>query len=205
MIIIVKGRGDSRQAKVLNTMFEDRKRLFVDTLGWDVPVEGSHEIDAFDHDGAVYVIAVDRNGSHEGSLRLLPSSRSHLLDTHFAALCPSGVPTAMDTFEITRLCLPTRLGAAKRLSIRNALISAMVDHALLMGIKRLTGVVEDRFRKEILAMGWLAEPLGPALPMHGRLLGAFAIHIAPDTADRLCWTVIYQEPLVAAAQAGAAA
>ena len=69
----------------------------------------------------------------------------------------------------------------------------MVDHALAAGIDRLTGVVEAGFRKEILAMGWLAEPLGPAIQIDGANLGAFAIHVAPDTPDRLRWTGIYQD------------
>ena len=42
---------------LLNSMFADRKRLFVDLFGWDVPVvEGRYELDQFDTHGAVYII-----------------------------------------------------------------------------------------------------------------------------------------------------
>ena len=186
-------------------MFEDRKRLFVDLLGWDVPVvHDRYEIDGFDGPHAVYVVALDDDGVHQGSLRLLPSTRPHILDTLFGHLCPAGVPADSRTCEITRLCLPSRLGAARRLEVRNGLISAMVDYALASGIARLTGVVEDRFRKEVLSMGWLAEPLGPAVRVNDALLGAFALHLGFDTPDRLRWTGIYQDRADYAAGSAAA-
>lgn len=194
MIRIISARDYGAHIDALESMFEDRKRLFVDLLGWDVPVvHGRFEIDRFDRQHAVYVVALDDDGAHQGSLRLLPASRPHILDTLFDHLCSAGVPADSRTCEITRLCLPSRLGAARRLKVRNALISAMVDHAVASGVTRLTGVVEDRFRKDILSMGWRAEPLGPAVRIHGTLLGAFAIHIGFDTPDRLRWTGIYQD------------
>lgn len=40
------------------------------------------------------------------------------------------------------------------------------------------------FRKEMWAMGWQAEPRGPAVRIPGGPIGAFAIHVRPDTPDR---------------------
>ena len=80
---------------LLAGMFADRKRLFVDLLGWDVPSDGEHEIDRFDDAHARYLIAMDGKGEHIGSLRLLPTARPHLLGTLFTALCPLGVPTGL--------------------------------------------------------------------------------------------------------------
>lgn len=211
MIRIIRGRDYQAHGPALASMFEDRKKLFVDLLGWDVPVvEGRYEVDAYDGANATYIVALDAHGMHQGSMRLLPATRPHLLDTLFAELCADAVPRGPDVFEITRLCLPTRHTAAARLEIRNALITAMVDHALANGIGTLTGVVEDRFRKEVLAMGWLAEPLGPAIHRDGKLLGAFAIHLAADTPARLRWTGIYpgmanEGDPIPAASAGAVA
>lgn len=206
MIDIIGTQHRAAFANAFDTMFADRKALFVDLLGWDVPVvDDRYEIDQFDDAQAVYVVALDAAGDHRGSLRLLPSNRPHILDSLFAPLCAAGVPRGSSVWEITRLCLPSRLGAARRLAIRNQLISAMVDHALEVGIDRLTGVVEVGFRKEVLAMGWLAEPLGPAMRIDGANLGAFAIHVAADTPDRLRWTGIYQDNARAGAAERAAA
>ncbi|MEO1168730.1 MAG: acyl-homoserine-lactone synthase [Pseudomonadota bacterium] len=192
MITIIHGKREAAHAELLDSMFADRKTLFVDLLGWDIPShDGRHEVDEFDHDGTVYIVATDGKSAHQGSLRLLPTVRSHLLDTHFASLCAGGAPADAATYEVTRLCLPSRLGAKRRLLVRNELIAAMVDHALAAGIKRLVGVTNVGFRKEILAMGWLAEPLGPEGQLSGARLGAFALHIGPDTPERLSWSGIY--------------
>lgn len=199
MISIIQGTGDARRRLMLDAMFADRKRLFVDLLGWNVPVvAGRFEVDQFDDARATYVVASDRRTDHEGSLRLLPTDRPHILDTLFAALCPKGVPTGFDTYEITRLCLPTRHHAIDRLRIRNRLISAMVDHALKVGIRTLTGVVAEPFRRQVLAMGWRADALGPDQVIDGAHLGAFRIHVDGDTPDRLAVTGIYTPGLLSA-------
>jgi acyl-homoserine lactone synthase len=173
-------------------MFHDRKRLFVDLFGWDVPVvDGQFEIDQFDTDQTVYIICADATGAHEASLRLMPTTRPHMLQDLFGHLCPGGVPTGPTTWESTRLCLPQRHGAARRRDLRNALISAMVDFAIARGIERLTGVLPDAFRKEVLAMGWAAEPLGPPVRVESGVVGAFLAHVRPDTPSRLRWTGTY--------------
>lgn len=195
MIHIVEKHDEPANRRLLETMFADRKAQFVDFFEWDVPVvDGRFEIDQFDGAHAVYIIAAGLDGSHEASMRMLPSTRPHLLGTLFANLCPGGVPVGETTWESTRLCLPRRHGAARRLELRNQLISAMVDFALERGIDRITGVIPEGFRKLVLAMGWRAEPLGPATRIPGGPIGAFAIRIAPDTPSRLRWTGVYRTP-----------
>lgn len=192
MIWIINGLGEARHRLLLDTMFADRKRLFVDLLGWDVPVlDGRFEVDQFDGEHATYVVAANALGEHVASLRLLPTDRPHILDTLFTRLCPAGVPTGIDACEITRLCLPTRHQAADRLQLRNRLISAMVDHALAVGITALTGVVAEPFRRQVLAMGWRAEPFGPAELIDGAALGAFCLHVDHGTPARLAAAQIY--------------
>lgn len=200
MILTIENASHAAHRHALNGMFADRKTLFVDLFGWDIPVvDGRFEIDQFDDEQTVYLVAVDEGGGHEASLRLLPTERPHMLDTLFRELCPFGVPSGPTVWESTRLCLPQRHGASRRRDLRNSLISAMVDFALERGIDRYTGVLPDPFRKEVLAMGWLAEPLGPAVRMRGGPIGAFSVHISPETPERLRWTGVYdRSPDIAA-------
>jgi N-acyl-L-homoserine lactone synthetase len=180
---------------LLQSMFADRKRLFVDLFGWDVPViEGQYEMDQFDTARTIYLVAAEEDGSHAASIRLFPTSQPHMLDTLFAHVCPLGVPADEQTWESTRLCLPQRHGAERRRTLRNMLFSAMVDVALARGIERYTGLIPEAFRKEVLAMGWQAEPLGPAVRIPGGTVGAFLIHIRQDTPERLRWTGVYANP-----------
>lgn len=182
--------GDCRP--LLEGMFEDRRRLFVDLYGWDVPVvDGRFEMDQFDTERAVYLIAEGEVGEHAASLRLMPSCWPHMLQEVFAHLCPGGVPVGPNVWESTRLCLPQRHGADGRRRYRNQLISTMVDFALAHGIDRITGVLPDKFRREVFAMGWVVEALGPPLRTDGGTIGAFAAHIGPDTPARLEWTGVY--------------
>lgn len=202
MVHILQGYSlaDARMA----TMFADRKRLFVDLMRWSVPVvENAYEIDQFDGPDATYLIAVEA-GTHVGSMRLLSTRRAHILDTLFPDLCGGAVPTGVSIAEITRLCLPCRLGAARRLQVRNRLISAMVDHATESGITALTGVVTSRFLAQIMAMGWRCERLGQARDHVGVPLAAFRIDLEPDTADHLAATGIYTPGAIIAPLAQAA-
>jgi acyl-homoserine lactone synthase len=141
-------------------------------------------------------VIADEEGSHAASLRLLPTNRPHMINTIFPHLCPLGIPAGDAIWENTRLCLPQRHGAEGRRQFRNRLISAMVDVALERGIGGYTGVLPDPFRKEVLAMGWRAEPLGPAFRMQGGPVGAFLAHIDAHTPDRMAWTGTYTRQLL---------
>src|SRR3569623_1406739 len=175
MIHVIENHIAPGSQALLRSMFADRKRLFVDLFGWDVPVvDCEYEIEQFDNADTIYLVAADGKGGHAASIRLFPSTRPHMLDTLFPHLCPLGVPVGDAICESTRLCLPSRHGAALRLELRNDLISAMVDLALARGIDRITGVLPDAFRRQVLAMGWKAEPLGPAVLIRGGPDGAFA-------------------------------
>lgn len=192
MIHILENQSADPGKALLGSMFSDRKQLFVDFLGWDLMVvEGRYEIDTFDGPDAVYIVIADQAGGHEASLRLLPTTLPHMLDSLFPALCPLGVPTGARTWESTRLCLPRRHGAARRRVLRNILISAMVDFAIARGIAAFTGILPEAFRKEVLSMGWRGEPLGPLARIDRASVGAFLVHIDPDTPLRLGWSGTY--------------
>ena len=200
MILIIDNYRTSSHRLALDTMFADRKAQFVDFFAWDVPVvNGRFEIDQFDTAEAVYIVAVDAEGRHEASLRMLPSWLPHLLGDIFPHLCVGGVPVGPATWESTRLCLPSRHGAARRRELRNELISAMADIALERGIAHITGVIPEGFRRQVLAMGWRAEPLGPAERIEGGPIGAFRIAVTPDICQRLAWTGTYTGTLEMAA------
>src|SRR5690606_1042991 len=107
----------------------------VDLLKWNVPVlDGRFEIDQFDDEHAVYLIVTDRAGQHRASARLLETTRPHILDTLFPALCATTPPRGSDVREITRFCLDRGQSARERREARNALVASLVDYALASGI-----------------------------------------------------------------------
>jgi acyl-homoserine lactone synthase len=180
MIITKSGAG--LESATLRYMFEARKRVFVDLLGWDVPVlEDRFEIDQFDDEHATYIIVTDGHDRHLGSARLLDTNRPHILDTLFPFLCEGKRPAGTGVQEITRFCLDRGQSAAARLETRNLLVSALVDQALLTGIHQYVGVAELGWLQQILAFGWRCRPLGLPRPVDGRMLGALSIDIDADT------------------------
>lgn len=122
-------RGPGASAEFDN-MHRDRKRVFVDMRRWEVPViDGQFEIDQFDSEHAVYLIGAGDDGTHHGSIRLLPTERPHILGSLFPHLCDGPSPTGPDVWEITRGCLSPRLRAAERLRVRNRLTTPSVRQA----------------------------------------------------------------------------
>jgi acyl-homoserine lactone synthase len=193
MIALVDTETIKGRDLVLRRMFEARKAVFVDLLGWDVPVlGGKYEVDQFDDEHARYVVLADADLDHLGSARLLPTTRPHILDTIFPALCAGPVPRGEDTFEITRFCLDRRLKAGQRRLVRDQLVTALTQHALASKIRAYTGVADHGWLAQVLQFGWEARPLGQPLTGSSRGLGALRIGIDRGTPARLKRTGIWQ-------------
>lgn len=167
---------------VMRAMFEARKRVFVDLLGWDLPVLADRfEIDQYDDQNARYLILADSDQNHLASARLLPTTRPHILGDLFPELCDAPAPTSPDTWEITRFCLDRNLSAPERRRWRNALVTALARYALEHRITTYVGVAEQGWLDQVLAFGWHAELLGNPRTIDRMTLGALRIVITPDT------------------------
>jgi acyl-homoserine lactone synthase len=191
MLITVDPASGAADA-AMRGMFEARKRVFVDLLGWDLPVlAGRYEVDQFDDAHARYLILTDREHRHLASTRLLPTTHPHILGDLFAELCDDAPPSGPGIYEITRFCLERSACATRRRQARNQLVTALVDYALANGIKAYTGVAEIGWLQQILAFGWRCRPLGLPAEIGGRTLGALQIEITPETPALLAAAGIY--------------
>lgn len=188
MITVITSSNRDRFEPTLRAMHEDRKRVFVDRLGWRLPVlEGDLEVDQFDTDGAVYLVAIEpTTGAHLGSVRLLPTDRPHILGSIFPQLCDGEVPTGPDVYELTRFCIsPSVTDQTVGRQVRSELGLAMVEFALLFGIGRVTGTAHMAWLSQLLAVGWDVQPLGLPQEYEGEVIGAIVINITPATLQLL--------------------
>ena len=171
-------------ADALMQMHHDRKRVFVDRFGWKLSALGSWlEVDQFDNDHAVYLVARDGlSGQHEGSVRLLPSTEPHMLASIFACLCADGVPVGDDCWEVSRLVTsPVKAGGTSVLRVHRLLALAMIEFATLNHIRRYTLVIEPHRVPALLSVGWAVRPLGLPARHLGQEVQALEIVIAPET------------------------
>ena len=203
MIQIFRGAQAPGSNAILDAMYRDRKHVFVDLLKWDVPViDGCFEIDQFDDDRAIYLVAAGESGAHRGSIRLLPTDGPHILWTIFPELCDAAVPRSPDIFEISRGCLSMRLRAPERLIVRNALTTAAVEYALLHGIQAFTCIADSGWLSQVLALGWDCWPLGLPQKIGRSLTGALRIDITPETPHLLRDAGTYRPAPLSFADAG---
>lgn len=190
---IETGFSQAMEHRLFRSMFEERKRVFVDLLRWDVPViAGRYEIDQFDDDRAVYIVITGDDGDHRASARLLPTTHDHILGTIFPDLCEEAPPCGSDILEITRFCLARNLRARERLELRNQLVTALVEYALGNQIRSFTGDAEWPWFQQILSFGWTCRPLGLPTSEEGRSLVALQIDVDGQTREQLRASGIYR-------------
>lgn len=180
MVLIVGGADRARFRELVAEMHRQRKRVFIDRLGWDLPAtDGEFEIDQFDVAAAVYLMALGSSGELIGSLRLLPSTGPHILGDLFPQLCHGDPPRGHGIWEISRFCTSPTLRTPW--NARRRLLVGMIEYALLHEVSRYTCVTHMVGWHQLLGVGLDAKPLGDPHMQAGELIGALALDVTPST------------------------
>lgn len=186
MLLLVDSTNRALEHKALRSMFEARKRVFIDLLKWDIPaLAGRFELDQFDNIDATYLIVTDGEGEHLASARLLMTTRPALLDSLFPGLVAGEVPRGDHVLEITRFCLSPGIGARQRRTARDALLVGLAEFALANGIATYTGVAELPWFRQIQTFGWDCRALGEPVLHRGQALVGLRIDIDASTVAKL--------------------
>ncbi len=184
-----------RTGAALAAMFAARKHVFVDLLGWDLPLhDGRLEIDQFDDAEAAYVLLDDHGTAHRGSARLLRTGAPHILADLFPSLCAGPVPRGPDVKEITRFCIEPGFPVANQREVRNELVSALAHHAACAGIRTYTAVAGLAWFRQISRFGWECSALGEPRVINGETLVGLRIEIGADVSSRLAATGTWRDP-----------
>jgi N-acyl-L-homoserine lactone synthetase len=166
MIFIVNAENRAFFEKDLAQMHRHRKAVFVDRLGWNVPVIDGKEIDAYDRPETVYLIARSEHDSQVlASARLLPTLAPHLMGEVFAHTCTSARPSGANIWEASRFCSsPLTPGRRERLRLLWNMLCAIMETSLLFGIEQIIFTANSMLLPLALECGWQAATLGPTLP-----------------------------------------
>lgn len=209
-IKIVERNDRWRFSRTLMEMHYHRKRVFVDDMGWQLAAPGCWlEVDQFDHDHAVYILAISpEDGAHLGSVRLLPTTRPHMLGTVFQDLCPEGSPEGDDVWEVSRLvAAPEQSQGTNLVRIHRMLAASLVHFARMNGISRYTLVAESRRVPALLSVGWTVRPLSLPTMFNDDLIEALEIVLDDESVEAMRRSIGGRRPAEAArapAMAGAA-
>ncbi|AUC52455.1 autoinducer synthase [Sagittula sp. P11] len=157
MIRYIYGNDLHKFPKLARTMFLDRADQFKTRLGWDVTVDDrGFERDAYDDENPLYVIWENRDGSHGGSMRLLPTVGRTMVNDHFVHLTDGVRIESPLIWECTRFCLSRRAGAG----VAAALMLAGGEVMQEFGVMHYVGVFDARMVRIYKRIGSSPDILG---------------------------------------------
>lgn len=159
-----------------------RHEIFVDERGWhDLRRPDQREIDAYDNDHTVYLLAIDA-GRVVGGQRLYPTLLPHMISEVFPHMAQRGIPQAVDVLEWTRYFVikPRRTG---RTDCR--LLAALQEFCLQEGISEVTAVVEMWWLPRWQQAGFKVRPLGLPQMIEGQSCIAAAIEISEQSLEHV--------------------
>ncbi|HYD94467.1 MAG TPA: acyl-homoserine-lactone synthase [Noviherbaspirillum sp.] len=171
-----------------NALAAYRHKIFIERLGWPLPVENGQERDQFDHPDTLYVMTRDENGAICGCARLLPTTAPYLLSEIFPNLLAGApVPRSSEVWELSRFAAASVAAQSSVEAAANtrALLAAAVQTAMEHGAKRLITVSPLGIERLLQRMGVHAHRAGPPMLADGKPIFACWIEIDEQTLDAL--------------------
>ena len=194
MIHILVGCASELPPGLDTTLAQYRYKVFVERLGWQLPVEAAavgYERDQFDRSDTIYVVARDIEGHICGCARLLPTTNSYLLGEVFPHLLAGGaIFAAPDIWELSRFAAVSYTqdgdeNAEAATSSARALLAAAVAYAAQHGVQRLIGITYLSMERWFRRMGVHMHRAGPPVLIDGEPVVACWIEIDDQTLQAL--------------------
>jgi len=134
-----------------------RHEVFIERLGWDLPVVNQRETDEFDRSDTIYVVRRDETGLICGCGRLLPTTKPYLLSEVFPQLMGGQpIPRHHSVWELSRFSAAP-VGAVMSLEAQkqntHELLRAAVQVAEQQGASRLITVSPLGIERLLRRMG----------------------------------------------------
>jgi acyl homoserine lactone synthase len=191
MLTVVAGTKSELPLGVEAELAGYRHAIFIETLGWQLPVENGLERDQFDRSDTLYVVAKDQLGVVCGCARLLPTTKPYLLDEVFPHLMGgSPAPHSPSIWELSRFSSKPKQGeeALTREEARRrfgVLFAALTSAALANGATRLITFTAMGVERILRSMGLHAHRVGPPQLVDNELVLALWIELDSTTCEAL--------------------
>jgi N-acyl-L-homoserine lactone synthetase len=184
----ITGKRSEFPSELENAMAEYRHKIFIERLGWPLPVENGQERDQFDHPDTMYVVAHDNDGDICGCARLLPTTEPYLLSEIFPHLMGGApVPHSAEVWELSRFAAaPVNENAQIDAAVNTRrVLAAAVKIAMQQGARRLITVSPLGIERLLHRMGVHAHRAGPPMRADGKPIFACWIEIDEQTVNAL--------------------
>lgn len=189
MMHTVSGTSGEFTSEFQTALAQYRHKIFIERLGWPLPVVDAMERDQFDRPDTVYVVGRDARGRICGCARLLPTTHAYLLSEVFPNLVPDAPPSSAEIWELSRFAAapaePTAQAAADAAASSRVLLAAAVDAARERGATRLITVSPLGIERLLHRMGVHAHRAGPPVLVDGKPVFACWIEIDEQTVTAL--------------------
>lgn len=150
MIRFMYGNELDAAPELRRSMHMDRSFQFSQRLKWDVSVnDEGEERDQYDQLNPLYIVVEDSNGSHAGSMRLLPTVGPTMVNDHFLHLTDGVAIQSPMIWECTRLCL----GPSSTRGTASALLAAGAKVMLEFNVLHYVGVFDTRMIRIYARLG----------------------------------------------------
>jgi len=178
--------GKSREfaPELENRIAAYRHKIFIERLGWPLPVENGMERDQFDHPDTLYVLTQESNEAICGCARLLPTTEPYLLSEIFPHLLNgASIPESHEVWELSRFAAASINPNSTIDPAANTrkLLAAAVKCASEQGAKRLITVSPLGIERLLHRMGVHAHRAGPPVLVDGKPIFACWIEIDEQT------------------------
>ncbi|MCP4319406.1 MAG: autoinducer synthase [Hyphomicrobiales bacterium] len=172
-------------------IFRLRKRVFHDTLKWDVKIARDQEIDEYDDANPLYVASISPiSGKVRGALRLLPTLGPNMLADTFPQLM-SGQPriSSPAVWESSRFCIDPDLAldrSSNQVTTAAAeLMCGVGELGLESGISRIITVTDVFLERMFRRMGCPGERIGKPLRIGSVIAVAVGWDVTTDLLDHM--------------------
>lgn len=166
----------------LDNYFRIRHEVFVNERGWKaVERMDGRDIDAFDRDDTVYLVAIDGDRV-VGGQRLVPTTAPHMLSEIFSDLAAvRGVPTGSSIWEASRYFV-----VRERRSGRTdcMMLAGVQEFGLDEGITHYSAVIETWWLPRLHDAGFVVRPLGLPTLIENQWAIAAAVEVRESSRDR---------------------
>ena len=163
MLHVVTADNRQRYREQVEESYRIRHRIYVHERGWhDLARLDGREVDQFDDENAIYLLALDDKMRVQGGSRLISSLKPHLLADVFPELAGvRPIPRAPDIYEWTRFYVVPEAREPHAISNVSCQIMCGVQELCLeCGISQLSIVTEPPWITRFLRLGWNPQPLG---------------------------------------------